>query len=55
MKYLKIFFVLLFLVQNSYSQNSENIKKVTFNYSVGGSSWKNGIYSRQEIIELTKK
>ena len=27
---------------------------MTFNYSVGGSSWKNGIYSRQEIIELTK-
>lgn len=54
MKSLKILFILLFVAQYTYSQNSENIKKVTFNYSVGGNSWKNGIYSRQEIIEFTK-
>lgn len=50
--------LLLFLLFNGYfifSQNSENIDKIKLAYSIGGSSWgKNGIYSRIEIIELTK-
>lgn len=46
---------LLFYGNFIFSQNFENINKIKFSYSVGGSSWgKNGIYSRIEIFELTK-
>ncbi len=38
-----------------FSQNLENIDRIKFDYSIGGSSWgKNGIYSKSEVIEFTK-
>jgi hypothetical protein len=50
-------FVFLVLLMSSYctfSQNSD-IEKITFNYSIGGSSWgQNRIFSRSEIFELIK-
>ena len=46
---------ILFCGNFIFSQNFENINKIKFSYSVGGSSWgRNGIYSRSEIFELTK-
>lgn len=46
---------ILFCGNFIFSQNFENINKIKFSYSVGGSSLgRNGIYSRSEIIELTK-
>ena len=50
-----ILIVFIFSVKFTYSQNFENVNKIRFIYSVGGSSWgKNGIYSKNEIFELTK-
>ncbi len=50
-----ILFILFFCAQFIFSQNFENINKIKFAYSIGGSSWgRNGIYSRSEIFELTK-
>ena len=46
---------ILFCGNFIFSQNFENLNKIKFSYSVGGSSWgRNGIYSRIEIFELTK-
>jgi hypothetical protein len=49
-----VFAFLLFIGQFAYSQNSNSIDKINFSYIIGGSSWNNGVYSRQEIIELSK-
>lgn len=54
---MKKFLLLYILFYGNYifSQNFENINKIKFTYSYGGSSWgRNGIYSRSEIFELTK-
>lgn len=46
---------ILFCGNFIFSQNFENINKIKFSYTHGGSSWgKNGIYSRSEIFELIK-
>ena len=46
---------ILFCGNFIFSQNFENLNKIKFSYSVGGSSWgRNGIYSRIEIFELIK-
>lgn len=51
----KILFIFLFFINFTYSQNTENIDKIEFLYTFGGSLWgKSGIYSRSEFIELTK-
>lgn len=45
----------MFCGQFTFSQNFESVDKIKFIYSIGGSSWgKNGVYSKSEIIELTK-
>ncbi len=51
-----LYLILIVCGQFSLAQNYEDIDKIKFSYSVGGSSWgNNGIYSRNEIFELIKK
>ncbi|MFC7772961.1 hypothetical protein [Flavobacterium sp. GCM10027622] len=51
-----LFLILIVCGQFSLAQNPEDIDKIKFSYSIGGSSWgNNGIYSRNEIFELAKK
>lgn len=51
----KILLIFVFFINFTYSQNTENIDKIEFLYTFGGSLWgKSGIYSRSEFIELTK-
>jgi hypothetical protein len=50
-----LYLILIICGQLSLAQNSENIDKIKFSYSIGGSSRSDGIYSRNEIFELVKK
>lgn len=51
-----LYLILIVCGQFSLAQNPEDIDKIRFSYSIGGSPWgNNGIYSRNEIFELVKK
>jgi hypothetical protein len=50
------YLILIVFVQLSLAQNFEDIRRIKFSYSIGGSSWEDDvIYSRSEIFELVKK
>lgn len=51
MKYL----VLLFFTSITFSQNIDLVDQISFNYSIGGNSWKKeGTYSTSEYIEFSR-